>query len=311
MALGSITKTHLLDQAFDCPDRGFEAEPVPEGTTCAITGEPLSEGAKADSLLTRASSAPHEIFPNYTSDYVSVEAARCYKHFRGGLTGNLLATCDPVAGHKPMVSTSSADKKDRPNWQRVLYGTDPHAVLEEGLRCLAIFTEEFQRRLWLDARVSVVGPYWHPYIYSGSVVRTLTVDLALLRKTLALCEYVYSLGFTKENLLSSLYGSTKKALCFTLGLPRVQTLDAALEEHRGSDELLLSAFCCQRASFDLTDPFPEQLGALEAPERFHCLIPKTTSRSRSKKAPQTSSSARPTPPPKKKSPETGQMGLFT
>ncbi|NBC16686.1 MAG: hypothetical protein GVY18_05130 [Bacteroidetes bacterium] len=288
--------THLLHDAFEPPpvtERYGEPKPLPPGSICAISGEPISEGFRSESLLTRASSAPHEIFPVYTSDYVSVEAARCYKHFRGGLTGNLLAVERPdgsVEGHRPMVSLDSANSQGRSNWQRILYGLDPHATLEEGGRCLAIFTEEFQRRLWLDARLSTVGPYWQPYLYSGSLQRTLTVDLIELQHILALCEYVYSLGFTKDHLLHGLLNSRSMAAVREHGFPRIRQLDAILDDYRESDELLLAVFVAQRT--DSLDPRTN--AGLMAPETYRCLIPtpKPQTTSDSSKNPKASSAPR-------------------
>jgi len=312
------TKTHLLYHAFDVPNRDLDDYEVPEGTMCAITGEPLSVGVEANSLLTSASSAPHEIFPNDTSEYVSWEAAQCYKYFRGGLTGNLLARDRDwkkhlPEGHKPMVSTSSARRKDRPNWQKLLYGTDPHASLKPGDTTVAIFTEEFQRRLWLDATMSTVGPHWKPHLFSGSTRRTLEVSFEDLREVLALCEYVYTLGFTKQQLQSSLVGAqSKMGLLTTLGLPRVKVLDNALAEWRDTDELKLAAFCCQRAGFDPLDDYPDQIEALDAPKEYTCLIPTpTTSSTASTMGPATTSSESQSPQKTLGAEGERQMGLFS
>jgi hypothetical protein len=303
-----MTKTDLLDRAYGCPPRDFDVVDLPEGSRSAITGAPIPgdppQGVEADSLLTNASSAPHEIFPYQGSNYVSEAGARCYKHFRGGLTGNLLAVAgDPPRGYKPMVSTKSAEKKDRPNWQRVIYGTDEHAELSTSDRCLAIFTEEFQRRLWLEADVSIVGSVWRPYLYYGSVVRALRVRYRLLRGVLALCEYVYSLGFTKDNLLNTLFGSTKKDLCLALGLSRARELDDTLARYRDSDELLLATFVCQRAKgADPEQSHSSNQSALEAPESYQWLIPSPTNSSKvSRKKP---------PTPKTSPAETEQRDLF-
>jgi len=275
-----MTKTQLLYHAFDVPHRELEKVELPAGRTCAITGEQISRGVAADDLLTNASSAPHEIFPNDTSAQVSWEAAQCYKYFRGGLTGNLLARNRDwkehlPTGHKPMVSTSSARRKDRPNWQKLLYGTDPHATLKPSDQTIAIFTEEFQRRLWLKAEMSTVGEHWKPYLFNGSTRRSLEVSFPRLREVLALCEHVYSLGFTKQQIRQGLLGAqSKMTLLTTLGPRRVKAFDDTLAEWRGTDELRLAVFCCQRAGYDPLDDFPDQIEALDAPKDDTCLIPR-------------------------------------
>jgi len=274
-----MTKSQLLHEAFDVPGRDLPIEPC--DARCAIGGVPLAEGVPVSEVLTRATAAPHEIFPHATSGYLSVKAAECYKYFNGGLTGNLLAveTDDGARGWKPMISESSARRKDRPCWQKVVYGTDPHATLPRGAACLAVFTEEFQRRLWIDTPVCRTGGQWRPYLFDGSTRRTLTVVFEKLRRVLALCEYTYSLGFTKDHLRESLLGAqSKMALLTELGPTRVGQLNVELQKHRGTDELRLAAFICQRAGFDLSDSFSDQIAALEAPERYTCLIPKLESR---------------------------------
>lgn len=317
-----MSKTQLLYDAYDVPDRDLDEYECPPGTTCAITGEEITCGVEADSILTNASSAPHEIFPNATSDYVSWEAAQCYKHFRGGLTGNLLAITGPPGaerpsawGYKPMVSASSASSKDRPCWQSVIYGTDDHVTLEKGMPCLAVFTEEHYRRLWIEAELSTTGPHWKPYFYSGTTVRALAVEFSTAQDVLGLCEYVYSLGFTKEQIRTSLTGAISKMDLITeLGPTRVQTLDEAVASYRGTDELRLATFVCQRASIDVSDSFTDQIEALEAPKDHTCLIPtpqKTTSPPASTTAPATTSSEPPTRQKEKTESGDPQMGLFS
>lgn len=312
-----MNKAHLLHDAFDVPARPEQDAPVPIGSVCALTGAPIRRGVEANSLLTRASSAPHEIFLVASAKYVSLESARCYKYFKGGLTGNLLAVgrnASPVgdsmpAGVRPMVSTDSAEDKERPCWQRVVYGTDPYFNLETGRQTLAIFTPEIKRRLWLDARLSTVGPHWQPHLDWGPHQRTLTVDFARLRQVLALCEYTYSLGFAKDNLLKGLFETPKMDLLREVGFARTRQLDEALTPYRNTDELLLSCFIVQRAtSFN-----PQTNEGLDAPEDSQCLMPMSSPKPfpTTLKPTARTSSANPTPPPKTTSGSGSQTQLFS
>lgn len=309
---GLLDRADLLDRAFAVPDlrpRDLRtARPARVGERCALTGRALRPGETvvlAEALLTSASSAPHEIFPaagGAGATHVSLAAARCYKHFRGGLTGNLLAIGRSTAedgssetlGLAPMISAASADAAaergaPRPCWQRLLYGTDPHGDLRAGDLTLAVVTEEFQRRLWLDARLSRFdaedrpangrgangrSATWSLYLYwtgtaAGSHARNVTVRVPRLRAVLTLCEYAYALGFSKDALLTGLLGGSRPAPLRTVaavGFRRTSALDDALEMHRGTDELLVAACVVQRA------PDPDEI---EAPPAYRYLIPRT------------------------------------
>lgn len=281
-------------------ERKLRPVALPPGSYCALTGAPIREGVPSEALLTSASSAPHEIFRVASSDYVSIEAARCYKHFKGGLTGNLLLVVQPdgtATGYRPMISRESAGD-DRPCWQRVIYGTDPHVALQPGMQVLAIFSDSFKHRDWIRAEISEVGPAWRPYLHAGSDDRPLTVDIRRLRAVLALCEYVYGLGYDKTSLTTTLYHHY--GMLQELGFAAVRRLDAALAPWRGTDELLLAALVVQRPG--TLDPITRQ--GLDAPEDDQWLIPAPIS---SRK---TTSSASPPPRPTPTSPRS-QLPLFS
>lgn len=261
-----MTKVQLLTTTFDPPAVRFAPQILPPGEVCAMTGDPIDEGIPANALLTEASSAAHEIFPVTNARYVSVDVARCYKDFKGGLTGNLLAIerSGAVLGARPMLSPVSAAEKKRPTWQSVLYGTDPYCTIQDGDRALAIITEEAKRRLWLQAVISTVGRQWRPFVYWQNTVRLLNVNVDDLRRVLALVEHAVYIGYSREAILTNLSLGTRMEIIRRYGWSHVRNLENAFNPWLRTDELLLAAFVVR--------PLKKNMG-LEAPEKYQCLIP--------------------------------------
>jgi hypothetical protein len=185
-----------------------------------------------------------------------------------------------------MVSAESAAASGRVTWQSLIYGTAPGL---EAVPSVAVFSDEARRRLWLDARVSIPGRVWLPYLCwsspVGQVSRTLRIDMEYLQQVLALCEHVYFLGFSKPAIMQGLFHSGYETLS-TAGMARARVLDAALAPHRGTDEMLLAAFIVQR-----TKP-------AESPAPYQCLIP-SDSLTNQITPPQTYSATPSTPAPAK------------
>lgn len=274
-----IRKTQLLDEAYDVPDlREVDlrtARPARAGERCALTGEYVNAGdtvVEAESLLTSASSQPHEIFVVPDATHVTLHAARCYKHFHGGLTGNLLAIRrgESTFGVSPMISNASADEQGRPSWQRIIYGIDEHAALIGGDITLAVVTEESKRRLWLDAHVARFDPDgdWSLYMFwtgarGQSFAQNVVVHVPQLRAVLALSEYAYTLGFSKDALLRGLFHAPYPVIS-EVGVTRTRELDAVLDSYRGSPELPVACCVVQRAP---------TIDNLESPSIHQALIP--------------------------------------
>lgn len=234
-----MNKISLLCEGFSPAQLANPPQQVPVGTRCAMGGHLIEDGYLTRHLVTGATSQPHEIF-EVPSDWCSVEAARLFKSMRGeaAMLGNIFA--EPGKGVKPMVSRDSATANRRPCWHDLITGLAP--VTE----CVAVFTEESKRRFWIDAPLSITGKDWRPYLHWRNVSRVLSVDLLTLQETLVVVSDVYSRGFSKPAILSSLCENHNLVIQF--GFREVARLDHQLSSLRGSDELLLATFIVQKNS---------------------------------------------------------------
>ncbi|HEX6940700.1 MAG TPA: hypothetical protein VF158_14890 [Longimicrobiales bacterium] len=272
MVAVNADRVSLLYEAFQPRDPGIEEHDVPPGTVCAIGGHPIRRGCRIADVVTDTTARPHEIF-RCGGEYVSVEAAWLYKaaaRTGGGIAGNMLAI-EGQPGERPMLSRDSADKQGRRAWPDVLMDLAP------GLATVAIITTESKRRLWLDARVSITGDAWQPYLCWGTTDRTLTVSLSTVQALLPLAEQAYGLGWSKQDILDGLLHAGRAKLVQKVGLSRALELDRAFAAWRGSDELLLTAAVVQKPRTPIT-----------LTEETSCPPPKTPSRPPSSPTPTSS-----------------------
>lgn len=240
-------RVSLLYEAFSPRDPGIAEHDTPPGTVCAIGGHPIDRGCLISDVATDTTARPHEIF-RCGGDYVSIEAAWLYKaaaRTGGGISGNLFAV-PGEPGVRPMLSRSSADKQGRACWSDLI------ADLEPGVPCVAIVTGEARRRLWLDARVSVTGEAWQPYLCMGTTDRTITVSLSTVQSLLPVAEEVYGLGWSKQDILDGLLHAGRVKLVQKVGLSRALEYERTFAAWRGSDELSLVAAVVQKPRTPIT-----------------------------------------------------------
>ena len=240
-------KCTFLCSAMNPP--ALDSPPAAIDARCAMTGRPITEGYRVDSLVTDATSQPHEIF-RFTSEWCSAEAARLFKAMRGdtAMIGNVFA--GENGGSKPMVSRDSATKGGRPCWHDLIMQLQPNQWT------VAVFTEESKRRFWLEAPLCLTGPTWRPYLHYGNCSRVLTVNLDKLQQVLPLCETIYSYGFSKDAMLTTLYDNFQQVQKY--GFSRTTVLEAQLSPWRDTDELLLSAFVVQKNPNIIAEPLPQK-----------------------------------------------------
>lgn len=252
-----------MDKASFICDRynppALDDPPVQVQGLCAMTGVPITEGYRVDYLVTDVTSQPHEIF-KLPSEYCGVAAARLFKSMRGdaAMLGNLFVS--DAGGVKPMVSRDSAIKGNRPCWHDLIMALEPNQWT------VAVLTEESKRRFWLDAPLCLTGPWWRPYLHWGSCSRVLTVDLPLLQRVLALCEQVYSYGFSKDAMLTSLFDNFQQI--GKIGFTRTAELERQLSSYRGTDELLLACFVVQKNPSIVAEPLPQKEAKTECQPTF-------------------------------------------
>lgn len=247
MVAVAADRVSLLFEGFRPRDPGIEEHDVPPGTVCAIGGHPITRGCLISDVVTDTTARPHEIF-RCGGEYVSVEATWLYKaaaRTGGGIAGNLFAA-EGQPGERPMLSRASADKQGRKAWPDLIM------ELEEGIVNVAIITTDARRRLWLDARASVTGDTWQPYLLWGDVDRPLTVSLRRVQELLPIAEEAYTLGWSKQDLIDGLLHAGRVKLVQKVGLERALELERAFAAWRGSDELLLAAAVVQKSRTPIT-----------------------------------------------------------
>lgn len=240
-------RVSLLYEAFSPRDPGIPVHEVPTGTVCAIGGHPITRGCLIADVVTDTTARPHEIF-RCGGEYVSVEAAWLYKaaaRTGGGIAGNLFAV-PGQPGIRPMLSRDSAIKQGRECWSDLIQSLEP------GTPSIAIITGETRRRLWLDARVSVTGEAWQPYLCMGTTDRVLTVSLSAVQFLLPVAEEAYGLGWSKQDILDGLLHAGRVKLVQKVGLSRALELERTFAAWRGRDELLLVAAVVQKPSNPIT-----------------------------------------------------------
>lgn len=253
MVAVDVDRVSLLFEAFRPRDPGIKEYDVPPGTVCAIGGRPITRGCLIADVVTDTTARPHEIF-RCGGDYVSVEATWLYKaaaRTGGGIAGNLFAA-EGQPGVRPMLSRDSADKQGRKAWPDLIM------ELEAGIPNVAIITTESKRRLWLDARASVTGDSWQPYLCWGNADRTLTVSLRWVQELLPIAEEAYTLGWSKQDLLDGLLHAGRVKLVQKVGMGRALELERAFAAWRGSDELLLAAAVVQKSRTPINTPTKEE-----------------------------------------------------
>lgn len=231
----------FLIQAFH-PPTPEKPNLLPENALCALTGNLIEYGYPVKTIITNTSADIPDTF-RYISDFVSVPAARCYKA-SGLLRGNLLAL--NRTGLRPFVSQDSSTN-ERPSWRSVIFNK-----LTSGTQTVAIFTDESKRRLWPNARLSIFGEYWQPYLNaspwpgSAPVSRLLTVNASHVRKCLRLVEEIYSIGFSKPAIAIGLLHPSNRKKIQAIGITQAKEYENQISLWRDKDEFLLSIFVAQK-----------------------------------------------------------------
>lgn len=221
-----MTTSHLLAMGFDLTWQGAVER---TSAHCSLCGVHIAECVPLAVLLKATASDIADTFRYSDSDVVCPWCAACYAAPRL-LTGSLFATPDYAV--KPTVS----DQPDRPRWCDLL------AILDAGTECTAIITSNTKRRLWPAAVVSRFGANWRPLFVHETTERLLTVDVCALRECLALVTEIYSAGYTKaaiaSTLLHTLSASTDRA--------SLLNYERQLRRWRNTDEFLVSLYMAQK-----------------------------------------------------------------
>lgn len=228
---------------------------------CAFTGEPITTGYPAKTVIKSATSEVAETF-RYPSPYVSKAVAELFRYqteLRGNLIffkhhTNILSGYRPdpiylyghpeIKGgiHRPMVSAESAQKQNRLAWSHIIHRMNR-------IPNVAVFSDESKRRLWHKAQLSTYGPNWRPYFHgtpvkgAPAISRTLHIDSDTLRTLLDIVEVALNHGFSKNSIAHGL--AAQYSLMNDIDFIETFKLEKQLANHRATDEFTLAIFIAQ------------------------------------------------------------------
>jgi hypothetical protein len=207
-----LTPADLLATGLQLPALDMTPVEVPEGVTCAITGQPIAVGYPVADMVTKATAEFLDCFRGGVDGWVSEAAARCFKSANPRV-GNPCARSHLVFAdgtyYMPFISRDSAAKsEDRPCWSDLVREVWPERA---GQQCLIMLTTDTKKRLWIRARVGCLGSQTAMLVYdSGSALNEVRlIDWPRLIDCLDIIEAIYTAGFSKAAIGESLYGQTK------------------------------------------------------------------------------------------------------
>lgn len=203
-------------------------------TCCALTGERIARGVATKDVISSSTSDIADTFR--FGAYVSIPVATVFADSH--LTGNIFA--DEQGVIYPVVSVANATS-DRPTWTYLL------REIEGVGSCVAIFTLNTKRRLWIKAKPSAIGSHWTPYFCDGDVDRSLTIDYDALICCINFIEReILPTGFTKKSIAEGLLLPSSLAIVRKIGLGAAMRMEKELSRWRGSDEFILALFVAQK-----------------------------------------------------------------
>lgn len=138
----------------------------------------------------------------------------------------------------PVIARESVTDS-RPAWSDAIRG------LDASLPRVAVLTTDAKKRVWTFARVSQ-GEECLIYLYDPSrgLSGNVSVSLRKLCEVLTTIERVYSVGFTKDHIASSLLSYRK--LCGQVGLGKAIALDRELSAIRSLPEFMPALIMAQK-----------------------------------------------------------------
>lgn len=242
-----LTPADLLAEGLRLPMPKWEPEPVPAGTHCAITGQPITEGYRVQDMSTGATAEFLDCFRGGLNGWVSVNAARCFKSSNPRIGNPCARSVLAFAGgtlYNPLINRDAAIEQGRPYWSSLV-----REVWREraGQQCLCIVTTDTKKRLWINARVGALGETTPVFAYDSksAMDRTRVVSWPALIECLNVVEVAYSAGFAKlsiqEGLLSA-YNTARE-----VGWRESMSLEAMLSRWRPRPEFAVAVLMAQKA----------------------------------------------------------------
>ncbi len=241
-----LTPADLLAKGLGLGPLAMAPQPVPPGTCCAITGQPIDEGYRVADLVGESTAEFLDCFRCGIHGWVSVAAGRCFKNAdprKGNPLARPVMVFEDGTYYNPLISVTSAVAQGRPCWSRLVRDVWPE---RRGQPVVIILTTDMKKRLWINARVGALGRSTPVLLYDNgyclNAVRYLSWPKLI--KCLDFIEYVHTLGFPKPAIQHSLYMATKKV--DEIGFGEARSLNNTLVSWRKCPEFLPALLIAQK-----------------------------------------------------------------
>lgn len=241
-----LTPADFLAHGLGLGPLSTPPQPVPPGTTCAITGQPINVGYPVADMVTDATNEFLDCFRGGVHGYVSDAAARCFKNSdpkKGNPTARAAMIFEDGTYYNPLISRDSAIKNERPCWSELVRDVWP---VRAGQRLLIILTTDMKRRLWIRSRVGTLGARTPVFYYDSETAgnESLLIDWSRLVECLDAVEEVYTAGFVKPSIRECLWRQTKAVE--EVGFAQTRASERAMQGWRGTPEFQVATLIAQK-----------------------------------------------------------------
>jgi hypothetical protein len=197
-------------------------------------------------MMTGATAEFLDCFRGGIGGWVSDAAARCFKASdprKGNLGARTVLIFEDGDYYNPLIAREQAVIQGRPCWSELVRQVWPARA---GQRVLIILTTDMKKRLWIRARVGMLGNRTPVLYYDAATAgnEVLLIDWPRLIECLDTVESVYSAGFSKAAIRESLYTAGKIAQ--TAGLTATQRMESQLMLWRGTPEFQVATLIAQK-----------------------------------------------------------------
>lgn len=245
----TLTPADFLALGLKLPAVTEKPHTLPEGSTCAITGQAIRIGYQVSDMVTPATAEFLDCFKGGIHGHISENAARCYRS-ADPKKGNLCAKAhcavllpdSQIHYHSPAFDPKTALKNNTMSWAQTFRWLEQH----KGQQVFLLMTPDFKKRKWPYARAGILGaqtPVFLDYMDYG-LSGQFFMDFDVLLGLLPLVEETYRKGFSKKAIIQTLYQT--KSTIEKVGLPETQRLEALLAPHRNRLELTLAAMAATK-----------------------------------------------------------------
>lgn len=247
-----MTPADFLARGLQLAPLEIQPQPVPDGTYCSITGQPITAGYPVADMVTDATNEFLDCFRGGVGGWVSDAAARCFKNSdprKGNVTARAVMVFEDGTYYNPLIAREQAILQVRPYWSDLVREVWPTRA---GQRVLIILTTDMKRRLWIRSRVGTLGNRTPVFYYDSATAgnEAILVDWPRLIECLDTVEEVYTRGFPKTAIRECLY--TVGKIVQAVGFVEARQMELRLSTWRGTPEFQVATLVAQKREEKLT-----------------------------------------------------------